>query len=77
LVLIATGFRIRRNSQFSKLIHAYGEMKKIDVKTVRFLYDGTQLHPEHTPDHLELEDGCEIDVMLEQDGGKWNGNGKH
>ncbi|RZC62416.1 hypothetical protein C5167_024160 [Papaver somniferum] len=66
-------FRIRRSSQFSKLISAYCEMKKIDDKTYRFLYDGKRLDPKQTPDDIEMEaDGDQIDVMLEQDGGcKW------
>ncbi|RZC68899.1 hypothetical protein C5167_033683 [Papaver somniferum] len=63
-------FRIRRSSQFSKLISAYCEMKKIDNKTYRFLYDGKRLDPKQTPDDIEMEaDGDQIDVMLEQDGG--------
>ncbi|KAI3964368.1 hypothetical protein MKX01_024985 [Papaver californicum] len=66
-------FRIRRKSEFSKLINAYCELKKIDIKTYRFLYDGKRLDPKQTPDHLEMEeDGDQIDVMLAQDGGgKW------
>ncbi|KAI3960153.1 hypothetical protein MKW98_016877 [Papaver atlanticum] len=70
-------FRIKRSSQFSKLINAYCEMQKVDVKTYRFLYDGKRLDQKQTPDELEMEDGDQIDVMLEMDGGRASGNGKN
>ncbi|KAI3887268.1 hypothetical protein MKX03_023478 [Papaver bracteatum] len=66
-------FRVRRSSQFSKLIITYCEMKNIDIKTYRFLHDGKRLDQKQTPDQLEMEEeGDQIDVFLEQDGGgKW------
>ncbi|KAI3971841.1 hypothetical protein MKW92_028588 [Papaver armeniacum] len=70
-------FRIKRSSQFSKLINAYCEMQKVDVKTYRFLYDGKRLDEKQTPDELEMEDGDQIDVMLAMLGGMANDSGKN
>ncbi|KAI3971842.1 hypothetical protein MKW92_028589 [Papaver armeniacum] len=63
-------FRVRRSSQFSKLIITYFEMKNIDIKTYRFFRDGKRLDQKQTPDQLEMEEeGDQIDVFLEQNGG--------
>jgi small ubiquitin-related modifier len=36
---------------------------------VRFLFDGERLHENQTPKELNMENGDEIDVVIEQTGG--------
>ena len=36
----------------------------------RFIFDGERLKDEDTPEKLEMENGDEIDAMVEQTGGK-------
>ncbi|CAA0833635.1 Small ubiquitin-related modifier 2 [Striga hermonthica] len=62
-------FRIKRNTQLKKLMTAYCDRESLNIKTIVFLFDGSRLREEHTPDELEMEDGDEIDAMLHQIGG--------
>ncbi|MCL7031771.1 hypothetical protein MKW94_008006 [Papaver nudicaule] len=57
-------FRIKRDSKMSKLMNAYGEAKKLETQTLRFLYDSTRIKAEHTIDDLGIEDGDQIDAFL-------------
>jgi small ubiquitin-related modifier len=47
-------------------------LKYIQLNTgqVRFLFDGERLHEGQTPKDLNMENGDEIDVVIEQVGGK-------
>jgi len=38
---------------------------------VRFLFDGERITKEQTPTQLGMENGDEIDVVIEQTGGFW------
>ncbi|KAI3873447.1 hypothetical protein MKW98_008099 [Papaver atlanticum] len=67
-------FRMKRNSLLSKLINAYCELKGIQIvpstfNTIRFVYDGTRIKPEDTPNQLGMENGAEIDCIVELIGG--------
>ena len=42
---------------------------KLNVGNVRFLFDGERLHETQTPKDLNMENGDEIDVVIEQVGG--------
>jgi small ubiquitin-related modifier len=39
------------------------------VQNVRFLFDGERVHETQTPKDLNMENGDEIDVVIEQVGG--------
>uniref|UniRef100_A0A7N0TYP4 Small ubiquitin-related modifier n=1 Tax=Kalanchoe fedtschenkoi TaxID=63787 RepID=A0A7N0TYP4_KALFE len=62
-------FRIKRNTQLRKLMHAYCDRQSVEMNSIAFLFDGRRLRQEQTPDELEMEDGDEIDAMLHQTGG--------
>ncbi|GKA20351.1 putative reverse transcriptase domain-containing protein [Tanacetum coccineum] len=62
-------FRIKRRTQFKKLMNAYCDRQSVDMSSIAFLFDGRLLRADQTPDELEMEDGDEIDAMLHQVGG--------
>ncbi|KAI8048056.1 ubiquitin-related domain-containing protein [Gilbertella persicaria] len=62
-------FKIKRTTQLRKLMDAYCERQGKQPGSVRFLYDGTRVLPQDTPNDLDMEDGDSIDVMVEQIGG--------
>ena len=41
------------------------------MNNVRFLFDGDRLLETQTPKELNMENGDEIDVVIEQVGGAW------
>ena len=42
---------------------------QLNTNNVRFLFDGERLHENQTPKELHMENGDEIDVVIEQVGG--------
>ncbi|KIJ95618.1 hypothetical protein K443DRAFT_682881 [Laccaria amethystina LaAM-08-1] len=62
-------FKIKRSTKLSKLQGAYANKVGKDVGSIRFLYDGTRINEDDTPNTLEMEDNDTIDVMVEQVGG--------
>ncbi|KAI3949571.1 hypothetical protein MKW92_000936 [Papaver armeniacum] len=67
-------FRMKRNSRLSKLINAYYELKGIQIvpspfNTICFVYNGTRIKPEDTPNQLGMGDGDVIDFIWEVIGG--------
>jgi hypothetical protein len=43
-------FKIKRSTQLKKLMDAFCERQGKDQKSVRFLFDGTRVNPEDSPD---------------------------
>ena len=43
--------------------------KTVQANTTRFMFDGERINQEQTPADLGLEDGDQIDAMVEQLGG--------
>jgi hypothetical protein len=62
-------FKIKRSTQLKKLMDAFCERQGKQMSTVRFLFDGTRVRPEDTPDTLEMADGDTLEVHQEQIGG--------
>lgn len=52
-----------------KIFDAYAERRGIDGRAIRFMLDGKRIDRNQTPADLELEDGDQIDCLLEQIGG--------
>ncbi len=52
-----------------KVFNAYAQRKGVQVTSLRFLLDGERVTGDQTPKMLELEDGDQIDAVLEQVGG--------
>ena len=48
---------------------AFCERQGISLRSVRFLFDGTRIRENQTPQELEMEDGDSIDVVIAQVGG--------
>ena len=47
----------------------------IDIRSVRFMYDGNSMSPSDTPESLGMEDCDIIDAFLAQIGGDWKSCG--
>ncbi|CDW73774.1 ubiquitin-like protein smt3 [Stylonychia lemnae] len=62
-------FKIKRTTQLKKLMDAYCTRQGLSINQCRFIFDGERLKDDDTPDKLEMENGDEIDVMVEQTGG--------
>mmetsp|Transcript_13373 Transcript_13373/g.15321 ORF Transcript_13373/g.15321 Transcript_13373/m.15321 type:complete len:95 (+) Transcript_13373:67-351(+) len=62
-------FKIKRGTQLKKLMDAYCKKQGISRTSVRFLFDGTMIDENKTPDDLAMEDDDVIDAMVEQTGG--------
>ncbi|KAI7083958.1 hypothetical protein KC352_g41050, partial [Hortaea werneckii] len=52
-----------------KAMNAFSARLQKDTKELRFLSEGRRVLPDQTPSDLDLEDGDEIDVHMEQIGG--------
>ena len=62
-------FKCKRTTALSKLMNAYCQRQGMDMKSVRFLFDGERLQEHQTPAEREMEDNDAIDVMVQQEGG--------
>ena len=67
-------FKIKSTTQLKKLMDAYCQRQGLSANNVRFLFDGERLHETQTPKELNMENGDEIDVLVEQVGGFWSVN---
>jgi hypothetical protein len=50
---------------------------QISATNVRFLFDGERVHENQSPKDLNMENGDEIDVVIEQVGGRPDSTGSH
>ncbi|EAS00561.3 small ubiquitin-related modifier (macronuclear) [Tetrahymena thermophila SB210] len=64
-------FKIKKTTQFKKLMDAYCQRAQVNAHNVRFLFDGDRILESHTPADLKMESGDEIDVVVEQVGGSF------
>eukprot|EP01017_Pseudomicrothorax_dubius_P010846 TRINITY_DN1393_c0_g1_i1.p1 TRINITY_DN1393_c0_g1~~TRINITY_DN1393_c0_g1_i1.p1 ORF type:complete len:106 (-),score=26.77 TRINITY_DN1393_c0_g1_i1:198-515(-) len=62
-------FKIKKTTAFKKLMEAYCQRQGVNMQNVRFLFDGDRIAETQTPDQLGMENGDEIDVVVEQVGG--------
>jgi small ubiquitin-related modifier len=62
-------FKVKKTTKMQKIIDAYANRKGVAVNALRFLLDGNRINADDTPKTLELEDGDQIDVRVEQTGG--------
>jgi len=63
-------FKIKRNTPFRKLIHAYCDRSKVAQNTMRFTFDGSRINDNDTPKSMDMEDGDTIEVFTQQTGGR-------
>ena len=62
-------FRIKNTTPFRKLMDAYCKKLGLSKQAVRFTYDGRRLQDYDVPKACGVQDGDEIDVFQEQQGG--------
>ena len=62
-------FRIKKTTPLRKLMDAYCKKLGLSKQVVRFTFDGNRLREQDTPKACGIEDGDEIDVFQEQQGG--------
>ncbi|KAJ5578087.1 Ubiquitin-like protein SMT3 [Penicillium hispanicum] len=64
-------FKIKRSTPLKKLMDAFCDRQGKQMATVRFLFDGTRVRPDDTPDGLDMADGDTLEVHQEQIGGAY------
>lgn len=62
-------FKLKMSTPLRKLMDAYCQREGLPVDGVRFLYDGERVNRDQTPEELDMQDGDEIDALVEQTGG--------
>ncbi|KAK5693982.1 SUMO protein smt3 [Elasticomyces elasticus] len=62
-------FKIKRTTQLKKLMDAFCERQGKDIRSCRFLFDGTRVNPGDNPETLDMNDGDTLEVHQEQIGG--------
>eukprot|EP01067_Filipodium_phascolosomae_P007773 Filipodium_phascolosomae@DN637_c0_g1_i1.p2 len=62
-------FRVKKTTQFRRIIQAYCSRLGQTESTVRFLFDGERITPEQTPADLNMENEDVVDALVEQTGG--------
>ena len=63
-------FKIKENTPFRKLMHAYCDRQKLSIAVLRFVFDGSRLSETDTPKDLDMEDDDAIEVFTQQSGGR-------
>uniref|UniRef100_A0A7S2JGK9 Ubiquitin-like domain-containing protein n=1 Tax=Haptolina brevifila TaxID=156173 RepID=A0A7S2JGK9_9EUKA len=61
-------FKLKMTTSLSKVLNGFCQRQGVARRSVRFLYDGRRLDDcdAVTPEHLKMEDGDVVDVMVEQ-----------
>lgn len=59
-------FKVKKHTKLAKLQRAYAERMGKPASSIRFLFEGQRINDEDTADSLGIEDGEEIDAMVEQ-----------
>ncbi|XP_013400164.1 small ubiquitin-related modifier 2 [Lingula anatina] len=62
-------FRIKKNTALKKLMNAYCTRAGLRKEAVRFMFDGSPVNENDTPNILAMEEGDAIDVFQQQTGG--------
>jgi small ubiquitin-related modifier len=61
-------FVVRKTTRMEVIFNAYARTRGVDVSSLRFRLDEERIDTNETSNSLELDDGEEIEVMLEQTG---------
>ena len=69
----ATQFKIKTHTALKKLMSTYCERAGLDPQSVRFTFDGRRVNAGDTAQDLGLEEGDNLEVFQEQQGGKRSG----
>jgi small ubiquitin-related modifier len=61
---------VKKTTKMEKVFSTYASRKGVQVESLRFFLDGTRIEATSTPQELDLDNEDQIDVMLEQVGGR-------
>ena len=64
-----TKFKVKLTTTMNKIFRAFAKQHKLDVGSLKFIFDGERVMPEDTPKSLELEEGGQIDCFMQHEGG--------
>ena len=64
-----TFFKVKTTTKLDKVFNAYSTRKGVAATSLRFLFDGSRVRGDQTPADIDMEDGDQLDCMLEQQGG--------
>ncbi|CAG2178557.1 unnamed protein product, partial [Oppiella nova] len=64
-----TRFRVKLTTRLAKLKKSYAEAKRLQLRELRFLFDGHTIQDRDTPALLQMLNGDVIEVYPPQDGG--------
>ena len=64
-----TFFKVKKTTKLDKVFNAYSTRKGVAATSLRFLFDGSRVRGDQTPADIDMEDGDQLDCMLEQQGG--------
>jgi small ubiquitin-related modifier len=59
-------FKVKKGTAMRKIMQAFADRKGVALDVLRFTIDGARVNAEDTPKMLEMEDGDQIDVLLQQ-----------
>merc|ERR1719453_2098170 len=62
-------FKVKKETKMSKIFTAYAQRKGVDLTALKFILDGQRVTEQDTPKMLEMEEGDQIDAVMEQLGG--------
>eukprot|EP00629_Pelagomonadales_sp_RCC1024_P006560 CAMPEP_0119263278 /NCGR_PEP_ID=MMETSP1329-20130426/2729_1 /TAXON_ID=114041 /ORGANISM="Genus nov. species nov., Strain RCC1024" /LENGTH=239 /DNA_ID=CAMNT_0007262979 /DNA_START=221 /DNA_END=940 /DNA_ORIENTATION=+ len=64
----ATYFKVLTSTKLDKVFNAYSQRKGVARDALRFLFDGQRVFGYQTADDIDMDDGDQIDCLLEQQG---------
>jgi small ubiquitin-related modifier len=62
-------FKVKPTTKMERIFDAYATRHGLPLESLRFLLDGTRVKNDDTVKILELEEGDQIDCVVEQTGG--------
>lgn len=65
-----TFFKVKKTTKLDKVFNAYSQRKGVNATSLRFLFDGQRVRGDQTPQDIDMDDGDQLDCMLEQQGGR-------
>ena len=62
-------FRVKKSIQMKKLMRSFAQRTNVNLKELRFFYDGVRIKERDTPESLRMANNDMIDLFSKQDGG--------
>ncbi|KAK7242431.1 small ubiquitin-related modifier protein [Aureococcus anophagefferens] len=65
-----TFFKVKKTTKLDKVFNAAQRARAPTRTPLRFLFDGQRVRGDQTPQDIDMDDGDQLDCMLEQQGGR-------